>query len=294
MSKNNMSLLNKGLFMMKFVTIKRLLYQTLIYVILIVMSCIFIFPFYWLIRSSFMNSAEIFTLPMKWWPTHLQLGNFREALTIRPFNVYFRNTIFLVTLNLIANIFSNSYIAFGFSRINFRGRDFWFAMLLSTLMIPYSVILIPQFIGWKIVGAFDTFWPLTFPQFFGSAFYIFLLRQFYMGIPKEYDEAASVDGANYFYIYWKIILPLSKPALMTVGVFTFMNTWNDFFGPLIYLNSESKLTLALGLRSFMGQYVSQWNLLMAASTVTILPVIIVFFLAQRAFIEGITFSGLKG
>jgi len=275
-------------------SIKRSLYRFLLYTILIALSCIFLFPFYWLIRSSFMTSAEIFTLPMKWWPNRLQWGNFREALTIRPFDIYFRNTIFLVAVNLIANIFSNSYIAFGFSRINFKGRDFWFAMMLSTLMIPYSVILIPQFIGWKIVGAFDTFWPLTLPYFFGNAFYVFLLRQFYIGIPKEYDEAASADGASYFYIYWKIILPLSKPALMTVGVFTFMNTWNDFFGPLIYLNSESKLTLALGLRSFMGQYVSQWHLLMAASTVTILPVIIVFFFAQRAFIEGITFSGLKG
>ncbi len=274
--------------------IRRLFYRFILYVVLVCLSCIFLFPFYWLIRSSFMSSSEIFTLPIKWFPSKFQWGNFREALTIRPFNIYFRNTIFLVALNLIANILSNSYIAFGFSRISFKGRDFWFAMLLSTLMIPYSVILIPQFIGWKTVGAFDTFWPLTLPHFFGNAFYVFLLRQFYMGIPKEYDEAASVDGASYLYIYWKIILPLSKPALMTVGVFTFMNTWNDFFGPLIYLNSENKLTLALGLRSFMGQYVSQWHLLMAASTVTILPVIVVFFLAQRAFIEGITFSGLKG
>lgn len=268
--------------------------KIIIYILLIVLSCAFLFPLFWLVRSSFMTSSEIFAMPIKWLPERLRWENFHEALTLRPFNVYFKNTIFLVAINLLANIFSNSYIAFGFSRIDFRGKNFWFALLISTLMVPYSVILIPQFIGWKAIGAYDTFWPLALPAFFGNAFFVFLLRQFYAGIPMEYDEAAFIDGANYFQIYWKIILPLSKPALMTVGVFTFMNTWNDFFGPLIYLSSESRLTLALGLRSFMGQYVSQWHLLMAASTVTILPMIIVFFFCQRAFIEGITFSGLKG
>lgn len=268
--------------------------KLVIRVLLIFMSVICIFPFFWLVRSSFMTSSEIFAMPMKWLPETLLIENYKNALTQVPFGRYFINTLIIVFANVIGSIFSSSFAAFGFSRINFRGRNFFFVLVLSTMMIPSSVILIPQFFGWKAVGAYNTFWPLIAPAFFVNAFFIFLLKQFYSSIPKDYDEAAFIDGAGYITIYSKVILPLSRPALATVGVFSFMWNWNDFFGPLIYLKDQKHYTLALGLQSFMGQYVSNWNYLMAASAVVIVPMIVLFFFAQKAFIEGITFSGIKG
>ena len=195
---------------------------------------------------------------------------------------------------MVGTILSSSFIAFGFSRLKFKGRNIWFALLLSTMMIPYTVLMIPQFLIWQSVGGYNTFLPLTVPCFFGTAFNVFLVKQFYSGIPKEYDEAALVDGANYFTIYAKIIMPMAKPALCTVGVFTFMNTWNDFMGPLLYLDDQKLKTVSLALQNFMGQHNSQWNLLMAVATVITIPMIAVYFAAQKYFIEGITFSGLKG
>jgi multiple sugar transport system permease protein len=211
-----------------------------------------------------------------------------------PFSLYFRNSVFLVVTNMIGAILSSSFVAFGFGRLKFKGQGVLFALLVSTMMIPGTVLMIPQFVGWRSVGAYNTFLPLTLPAFFGSAFYVFLLRQFLMGIPKDYDEAAFVDGANYFTIYWRVIMPLSKPALCTVGVFTFMGVWNDFMGPLLYLEKQYLRTVALGLQVFVGQYRTQTNFLMAASTLAVIPMIVLFFMAQRYFIEGITFSGLKG
>jgi len=265
-----------------------------VYIILIALSIFCIFPFFWLIRSSFMSSMEIFAMPMQWLPSKLRVENYTKALTALPFATYFKNTVVIVIMNMIGCIFSSSFIAFGFSRIQFKGRNIWFALLLTTMMIPSSTVLIPQFIGWKFAGAYNTYYPLILPAFFGNAFFVFLLRQFNYTIPKAYDEAVFLDGGNYFTIFRKIILPLSKPSLTAVGVFTFMYNWNDFFGPLIYLNTSEKYTLALGLQTFIGQYNSEWHLLMAASTVIIVPMIVMFFFAQRYFIEGITFSGLKG
>lgn len=265
-----------------------------VYAMLCVGSVAMLFPFYWLVRSSFMTSVEIFMVPMRLLPTVPRFSNYSQALTSIPFFTYLSNSVLLVALNMLGNLFSSSFCAFGYARLKFPGRNIWFFILLSTMMIPGAVVLIPQFIGWNALHAYNTYWPLALPSFFGSAFYIFLMRQFYMGIPMDYDEAARIDGANYMQIYLRLLLPMSKPALTTVGVFTFMNTWNDFFGPLIYLNSESRRTLALGLFDFMGKYKSEWHLLMAASTVVTLPMVIMFFFAQRYFIEGLNFSGLKG
>lgn len=268
--------------------------KLLIYLVLCVLSLIYVFPFFWLLRSSFMTSAEIFAVPMKWLPEQPAVENFGEALTAFPFLQYLKNTLLIVVLNIAGNIFSSSFVAFGFARLRFPGRNFFFALVISTMMIPSSVLQIPQFIIWQKLGFYDTYVPLTLPAFFLNAFFIFLMRQFITTIPRDYDEAALIDGAGYPAIYLKIVLPLTKPALATVGVFSFMWSWNDFIGPLIYLKSSAKYTLSLGLQSFLDRYVNQWHYLMAASTVVILPMILLYFFAQRYFIEGITFSGIKG
>lgn len=264
------------------------------YVLLILIAITMLFPFFWMVRSAFMTNREITTVPIQWLPSEINMDNFVEAFTKENFGRYFLNSIFIVVINVVGAVLSSSFIAFGFSRLKFKGRNVWFALLLSTMMIPYTVLMIPQFLIWQAVGGYNTFLPLTVPCFFGSAFNVFLVKQFYSGIPKEYDEAALVDGANYFTIYAKIIMPMAKPAFCTVGVFTFMNTWNDFMGPLLYLDDQNLKTVSLALQNFMGQHTSQWNLLMAVATVITIPMIVVYFVAQRYFIEGITFSGLKG
>lgn len=273
----------------------RTLKRTLLYIALWFLSFVCLFPLYWLIRSSLMSSDEIFgQLSKHWLPEKWRFDNYVTALTSEPFGRYFLNTLFLVAMNMLGSLLSSSFSAFGFARIQFKGRGFWFAAVMLTMMIPGTVLLIPQFIMWNKMGFYDTYVPMIVPAFLVNGFYIFLLRQFFNGIPLTYDEAARLDGAGYLGIYARIVLPLSKPALMTVGVFSFMSTWNDFFTPLIYLKTRLKYNLSLGLQAFLGQYVSEWHYLMAASTVVILPMIVMFFAAQRYFIEGITFSGLKG
>ena len=264
------------------------------YILLILISIAMLFPFFWMVRSAFMTNREIMTTPIQWLPSHYDLENFKKAVDRAPFGKYFINSAIIVLINMVGCILSSSFIAFGFSRLRFPGRKLWFALLLSTMMIPQTVLMIPQFLIWQSVGAYNTFIPLTVPCFFGNAFNVFLVRQFYAGIPKEYDEAALVDGASYFTIYSKILVPMAKPVLCSVGVFTFMSTWNDFMGPLLYLDKENLKTVSLALQNFMGQHNSEWNLMMALSTVITLPMIVVYFMAQRYFIEGITFSGLKG
>ncbi len=265
-----------------------------IYALLGLLSIASIFPLVWMLRSSFMSSEEIFGIPIVWIPEVIRFENYPQALTAIPFVRYFFNTAFIVGMCMIGNILASSFTAFGFSRIEFPGRNIIFALVLSTMMIPGTVMLIPQFFIWKLVGAYDTYFPLIAPAFFVNALFIFLFKQFFSGIPKDYDEAAFLDGANYFQIYYKLILPMSKPAIATVGVFTFMWTWNDFFGPLIYLQDMNKYTLALGLMSFKSQFTSQWHYMMAVSTIITVPMILLYFFAQRYFKQGITFSGLKG
>lgn len=264
------------------------------YLILIALSIVMVFPFFWMVRSSFMTNREIMTVPIKWLPTTFNFDNYTEAFSRAPFVRYFLNSVIIVVINVIGSVVSSSFIGFGFSRLKFKGKNFWFALLLSTMMIPGTVLMIPQFIEWQAVGAYNTYIPLTVPCFFGSAFNIFLIRQFYAGIPKEYDEAALVDGANYFTIYSRVTLPMIKPALSTVAVFTFMGVWNDFMGPLLYLEDDNLKTISLALQNFMGYHQSEWNLLMALSTLITIPMIIMYFVCQKYFVEGITFSGLKG
>ncbi|MFB9274133.1 carbohydrate ABC transporter permease [Cohnella cellulosilytica] len=265
------------------------------YAALIVVSILFIIPFVWLLRSSLMDLSQIFTMPPEWIPAPFQWDNFHRALTVLPFDVFFTNTMIIVLSVLLGTVATSSIAAFGFSRIKWKGRDTVFAVLMTSMMLPFAVTMIPSFLGWKMLGFYDTFYPLIVPAYFGGGiFNIFLLRQFYLTIPRDFDEAAVVDGAGYFQIYWKIIFPLSRSALIVVALFSFLGSWNDFMGPLIYLKSDKLFTLALGLQMFQGSYTAQWDLLMAASAAVVLPCVIVFLIGQRYFLEGITLTGLKG
>jgi ABC-type glycerol-3-phosphate transport system permease component len=217
-----------------------------------------------------------------------------EALTILPFDLFFRNTLTITVNNVIGNLISCSLVAFGFARLESRFSNFLFILLLSTMMVPYQVTIIPMFVLFHHLGWVDTFKPLMIPPWFGYPFFIFILRQFFMTIPLELDDAARIDGCSTWRIYWNVILPLAKPAMTTVAVLGFLGNWNDFMGPLIYISSQEKYTLAIGLTLFRGQYMSNIAYLMAASVATVLPVILIFFFAQRYFIEGMTLTGIKG
>ncbi|MFG1732971.1 carbohydrate ABC transporter permease [Paenibacillus sp. AK002] len=266
----------------------------LIYLVLAAGGIFSLLPLVWLVRSSLMNMGQIFELPPVWIPNPVQFSNYSEALTILPFGRYFVNTAIIVVFSVLGVIVTSSISAYSFARMNWRGRNLVFSLLLSSMMLPYAVTLIPTFIGWSKVGLTNSFIPLIAPAWFGGgAFNIFLLRQFYLSIPRDLDEAAYVDGAGHFKIFRSIILPLTKPALIVVGLFSFLAAWNDFLGPLVYLNDETKYTLALGLQQFKGMYSAEWHLMMAAATVVLLPAIIVFFIGQRYFIEGITLTGIK-
>ncbi|QQE13990.1 carbohydrate ABC transporter permease [Planctomycetota bacterium] len=211
------------------------------------------------------------------------------------FTRYLWNTIILCLLTVFGTVISCSLVAYGFSRIKWRGRDTMFIVVLSTMMIPFPVVMVPLYSLFKELGWIGTLQPLWVPTFFAGAFNVFLLRQFFMSIPKDLSDAARVDGCSEFRIYWQIILPLAKPALMVVGLFQFMATWNDFLGPLLYLTDQMDFTLALGLQSYQSkQGGTDWHFLMAASSMIVLPVIVLFFFTQKTFIEGISMSGLKG
>jgi multiple sugar transport system permease protein len=268
--------------------------KTLTYLALILGSLFTVAPFIWLVRSSIMTIQEIFSMPPKWLPEIPQWHNYINVFTTLPFGRFFFNTAVVVILNVIGALFSNVIMAYAFARIEFRGRTIMYSLCLATLMLPTTVTMIPLFIEWKYLGGLNTFAPLFVPAFFGNAFYIFMLHQFFKTIPIEFDEAAFVDGASYPQIISKIIIPVAKPALAVVAIFSFLNSWNDFMGPLLYLNDQSKFTISLGLKMFLSMFRAEWNILMAASTLAVLPLIVLFFMAQRYFIEGLTMGGLKG
>ncbi len=257
-------------------------------------ALLFLIPFLWMISSSLKPNYQIFETPPPWIPDPPRWENYREALTTLPFNRYILNTAILSVVTIIGHLLSCTLIAYAFARLRAPGRDFLFVVVLATMMLPYPVTMIPLYVVFKQLGWINTFLPLTVPAFLGSAFYIFLLRQFFLTLPPDFEDAARIDGANTLQILWRIILPLSLPALATVAIFTFQATWNDFLAPLIYLQKPDLYTVTLGLQFFRSTFTTNWSYLMAASLVTSLPVIIVFFLAQRYFIEGITLSGVKG
>ena len=265
-----------------------------VYLLLLAGSVVMLIPLAWLVRSSVMGLSQIFIFPPEWLPDPWRWDNYPKALTTIPFARYFGNTLLILAPTVIGTLITASLAAFGFSRLQWPGRDWVFGVLLSALMLPYAVTLIPTFLLWARIGLINTYWPLVLPDWFGGTiFYVFLLRQFFLTLPRELDEAAIIDGANPLQVLRHVVVPLSRPALITVGIFSALFEWNDFLGPLIYLNDSRQFTLALGLAEFTGLYTSQWHLLMAAATVVIAPVLVLFLFAQRYFIEGITLTGIK-
>lgn len=269
----------------------------IVHAIVIALGILFAFPFYWMIITSLKSPGELDLIPPSFIPLDPRPQNYLDALLkpSRYFPRFFLNTLVYTGLGIIGRLLSNTLVAYGFARIPFRGRNALFVLVLATMMIPYEVLFIPQYLLFKQFGWLDSILPLVVPQFFGSAFYIFLLRQFFLTLPRELDEAATIDGANHFDIFWRIILPLSRPILITVFALSFVNFWNDFFGPLIYLNSTEKTVMSVALRLFIVPGTElPIHLLMAASVVSVVPVIIVFLVCQQAFVRGIAMTGLKG
>lgn len=269
--------------------------RTLVFVIAALGAIGFLIPFLWAVSTSLKADANVLVFPPQWIPRPIMFSNYPKALTQIPFHLFYRNSAFITLMCLIGNVVTSVMVAYGFARLEFPGRGVLFMILLGTMMLPPQVTMIPVFMGWRVLGKVDTYFPLIVPSYFGSAFYIFLLRQFFMTIPLDFEDAARIDGATRAQLLWHIIIPLAKPAIATVAIFSFMAHWQDFFGPLIYISTRAKYTVPLGLRMFRNEYGGdQWNLMMAATVVSILPSLTLFFSAQRFFVTGIVMTGVKG
>ena len=264
------------------------------YATLFAVAIIIVLPLYWMISTALKTEQQTFAIPPAFAPNPIAWDNFTRVFEEVPFGRFILNSFILVALNVIGELFAVTLVAYGFARLRFPGRSFLFLLMLSTLMIPYQVTLVPRFILFSRLGWINTYLPLVVPAFTGSSFLIFLVRQYMMSIPFDLDEAAYIDGASRFQVFWSIILPLSRPALMLVIVFTFVGVWNDFLQPLIYLNDPQLFTVSLGLSFFQGTRETNWNLLMAGSLLATIPPLLLFFFAQRQLIGGISIEGLKG
>jgi multiple sugar transport system permease protein len=252
-------------------------------------------PLVWLITTSLKTQGEVFAFPPVWIPDSLQWSNYSEAIDRAPLWTWLRNTTTVAVFAVLGNVITSSLVAYGFARLEFPARNILFILLLSTMMLPEVILLVPQFILFREFGWIDTLYPLIVPSFFGGgAFNIFLVRQFYLTIPRDFDDAARLDGASNWQIWRQIMLPLSAPALTAVAIFSFVHHWNDFMGPLIYLQSENNKTLALGLRAFISPTDASWHISMAASMFLVVPVLIIFFFGQRYFIRGVAMTGITG
>lgn len=269
--------------------------RVMFYLLVGLLAFVCVIPLYWMVRSSFMKNTDIYVMdPFVFWPKEMLWSNFVNAWNSAPFTRYALNTMVIVIANLIGTLITASMAAYAFSRVKWKGRGICFAVILSTMMLPSAVTIVPQFLIWRNFSMVDSYLPLILPSFLGGgAFNIFLLRQFFLAIPNDLDEAAEIDGAGKLRVFLQIILPLSKSALIVVALFTFLGNWNDFFGPIIYLNTKEKFTLAVGLLQFQGDYATKWNLLMAASTIVVAPCILIYLIGQRYLIEGISLTGLK-
>lgn len=264
------------------------------YTVLMALAAVFMIPLYWMFSTALKSPQQTFAIPPEWVPAPPQWNNFARVFEEVPFGRFYLNTFFLAFVNIVGHLISVTLVAYGFARLRFPGRNILFLIMLSTLMIPYHVTLVPRFILFSKLDMVNTYWPLILPAFTGSPFLIFLVRQYMMSIPFDLDEAAYIDGANRFDVFWRIILPLTRPALMLVIVFTFIDVWNDFLQPLIYLTDPDKFTVSLGLSFFQGARETNWNLLMAGSVLAMIPPLVLFFFAQKQLIGGISVEGLKG
>lgn len=263
------------------------------YTVCSLIGLLYVFPFYWMIITALKTDEQIFQWPPALIATTPQWFNFVEATRYIPFWLYMKNTVVICLVAVTGTLISCTLVAYGFSRINWPGRELAFMVYLSTLMLPGQVTMIPLYIVFRKLGWVGTIAPLVIPTFFGNAFYVFLLRQFLMTIPNELTDAGRMDGANELGILWYIILPLIRPALTAVALFTFLYNYRDFMGPLIYLTEQAQWTISLGLQMFKNMYGAQWQLMMAASALTMIPTVVLFFFTQRTFIEGITMTGIK-
>ena len=266
-------------------------WRTINFILLVIGSIFMIAPLFWMISTALKSMEEIYRGDFNFIPEEVRFSNFIDIFKIVPFDMYFINTLVITIIVVLANVFVNAFIAYGFSKINFKGRNILFMLVLSTMMLPGFITLIPQYVIFAKLGLVNTYYPLIIPSLFGSAFNIFLLRQFFKGVPDNFIEAAKLEGANHFQIFYKIALPMVKPALFTVAIFSFNGVWNDFLGPLLYLNDESLYTLQLGLQVFQEQSTTQWNYLMVGSLIVLAPVIILFFFFQKYFIQGSNILG---
>jgi len=266
-----------------------------IYLMLSSGAFVLMVPFAWMVSTSLKAPGTVFNWPPEWIPRPVVWSNYPEAWSYLPFNTFLKNTLIITLTTVVGGTLTSSLVAYSLARLRWIGRDMVFLAVLATMMLPFHITMIPVFVIWKTLGLVDTFVPLIAPAMFGGGtFGIFLMRQFFMTLPLDLDDAAKIDGCGVLGIYWRIIIPLSKPVIGTVAIFAFLARWNDFLGPLIYLNDTRKYTLALGLQLFRGQHMSRWELMMAVSVLMLLPVLTIYFLAQRYFVRGIVFTGIKG
>ncbi|MFN8594009.1 MAG: carbohydrate ABC transporter permease [Thermomicrobiales bacterium] len=265
-----------------------------LYALLLVGGAFMLMPFVWMLSSALKDQGAIFAYPPSLFPAEARWGNFREILDIVPFGRYFGNSTLITVLSVIGQLLSCSMAAFAWARIPFAGSGILFMTLMAALIIPPQVTLVPLFIMMNKVGWIDTYYPLILPFWLGGAFGTFLLRQFFLAIPRDLEDAAKIDGAGPWRIYWSIYLPLCKPALATVAIFTVLLQWNELLRPLIFLSTPEKLPLTVGLAALRSQYSTSWNLLMAGALISVIPVLVLFIFAQRYFVRGVTSSGLKG
>lgn len=271
----------------------------LVYIVILGCALILMVPFGWMLSTALKPIEQVFEYPPSWLPDPAQWSNFVEGWNRKPFSRYLLNTLYITVVAILGTLASTSLVAYGFARLRAPGSGVLFLLLLSTMMLPEQITLIPSFLLFKYLGWLDTYAPLLVPAFTAAPapIFVFLLRQFYMTLPRELDDAAKIDGCSIFGIFWRILLPLSKPALATVAIFVFFNRWNSFLYPLIYLKTPAKWTLAVGLSFFHSQQsggLTPWNLLMAVTLLVAIPPLLIFFLAQRQFVQGIALTGLKG
>lgn len=266
----------------------------LLHGMLIALGAVFIAPFGWMLLTSLKSLEEISRFPATFLPEVVKWDNYVEVFKVIPFARYFLNTVAITAASVAGQIFSAPLVAYSIAKIDWKGGKWIFAVVIATMLLPYQVTMIPLYIVFQKMGLTGSVWPLIIPTFTAAPLYVFLLRQFFLTIPDSLLHAAKIDGASELRTYWSVVLPLSRPALASVAIFTTLYTWSDFLGPLLYLNNADSYTLTLGLQAFLAEHYTEWGLLMSASLLFTLPVIVMFFFAQKQFIEGITLTGIKG